>query len=73
MYCRHIPIILAYVISREQNSTAHPVSFMTPRSKRIAYATADEDLAIVSMVTYRTLVPARMSVLWVVLFQEERT
>jgi len=44
---------------------------MTSRSKWIAYATADEDLAIISMVTYRTLVPARMSVLWVVLFQEE--
>jgi hypothetical protein len=64
---------MAYVISREQNSTAHPVSFRTPQSKQIAYATANEDLASVSMVTYRTLVPARMSVLWVVLFQEERT
>jgi hypothetical protein len=55
----------------EQNSTAHPVSFMTPRYKRIAYGTADEDLAIISMVTYTAHVPARMSVLWVVLFQEE--
>ena len=55
----------------EQNSAAHPVSFMTPRYKHIAYATVDEDLAIVSMVTYRTHVPARMSVLCVVLFQED--
>jgi len=58
---------MAHVITREQNSTAHPVSFMTQWSKWIAYVTADEDLVIISMVTYRTLVPARMSVL----FQEE--
>jgi hypothetical protein len=55
----------------EQNATAHPVSFLTSRYKQIAYATADGDLAIVSMVTYTTHVLARMSVLWVVLFQED--
>ena len=55
----------------EQNSTAHPVSFMTPRYKQITYVTAHEDLPIVSMVKYRTHVPARMSMLCIVLFQEE--
>jgi hypothetical protein len=70
LYYWYIPVILVHAISREQNSIAYPVS-MTLWSKRIAYATADEDLAIVSMVTYRTLVPAQMSVLWVVLFQKD--
>jgi len=40
-----------------------------PQYKQFTYATADEDLAIISTVTYRTHVPARMSVLWVVLFE----
>jgi hypothetical protein len=44
---------------------------MTLRYKLIAYATADEDLAIICTVTYRTHVPARISVLWVVLFEGE--
>jgi len=44
---------------------------MTLRYKLIAYATADEDLGIISTVTYRTLIPARISVLWVVLFEVE--
>jgi hypothetical protein len=70
-YCWHIPIILACSISTKENCTADPVSFMTSQSQRIAYPTADEDLAIVSMVTYRTPVPARMSVLCVFLFQKE--
>jgi len=55
----------------EQNSTAHPVSFMMPRYRRFAYATADEDLAIVSTVTYRTHVLVKKSALWVVLFEGE--
>jgi len=71
LYCWHIPIILAHVFCTEQNSTAHPVSFMIPRYNWITYATANEDLPTISMVTYRTHVPARMSVLWEVLFEKE--
>ena len=44
---------------------------MMPQYKQITYATTDEDGAIISMVTYRTHVPARMSELWVVLFEGE--
>jgi hypothetical protein len=44
---------------------------MTPWSKWITNTTTNEDLAIVSMVTYRTLAPARMPVFGVVLQEQQ--